>query len=286
MNNRFFKKNWRFLLTIMVAFIGAVIPVWLAKQGQSGPSLLILLQSQTSLELFNMEELSDLEISIRGLPIKKPFLTIFELKNNSETPIMRKDFEAPIEIHAGPIAKIVRANITRKLPNDLEIDLAWDNQAVRIKPMLLNPKDSIAFSILTSGGQPSFSSKARIVGISSIPIVESTNQEIFIGFESWFIWLLFFTGIFLAIFASVLNNRIDYRNKNQRIISINRGIVDACTYPMFIATGALLGISFLSFGVESLWHRVALIALVMVISFPIAKWLNQDTDRSPRTRLK
>lgn len=115
-------------------------------------------------------------ISLAGAELPTPYLTVFELVNDGAKPVPSADFESPIEIAVVNKAKIVRTSVTGTNPRDLSPDVSLDAGIVKIKPMLLNPGDSTTFAVLTSGEEPVFASRARIAGVPSVSIDETTSK--------------------------------------------------------------------------------------------------------------
>jgi hypothetical protein len=106
-----------------------------------------------------------------------PHLIVFEISNNGSRPIRATDFESPIEIVTPDNIKIARAEVTDTVPGDLQPELGRSDNVLKLKPLLLNPKDSIRVALVTSGGPPEFSLRARIEGISSITQEDSTTVK-------------------------------------------------------------------------------------------------------------
>ena len=83
---------------------------------------------------------------------------------------MASDYEKPILISVGDKSTIISAVITEVDPKDLAIDFVVSKNCVNIKPVLLNPKDSVTFKfiLLDSKEVGEISVSSRIVGVKSI----------------------------------------------------------------------------------------------------------------------
>ena len=49
-------------------------------------------------------------------------------------PITTNDFEAPLEVHVGSTINIIRAQISKKSPEDIDPDITYDNHVIKLKP--------------------------------------------------------------------------------------------------------------------------------------------------------
>ena len=74
-------------------------------------------------------------------------------------------------------ASIIRAQIVSVTPKDLRPELEINQGLISIKPLLLNPGDTITLSVLTSGAPPRFEARARVVGVPSVPFLEESQSK-------------------------------------------------------------------------------------------------------------
>lgn len=157
---------------------GVLVPVWLWRADLEARSLHFRKLSQTSLQPPDSAKVLDLRISVAGSEIQAPYLTVFELINDGARPVPASDFESPLEIMSKNKAEIVRASITAAKPADLTPTLLVEGGTLKIKPMLLNPGDSVTIAVLTTKDEPAFVSKARIAGVRTVPIVDVQTKAI------------------------------------------------------------------------------------------------------------
>jgi hypothetical protein len=111
-----------------------------------------------------------------GVELERPYLTVLELRNNGSRPIPATDYEDSIQILVSEGVKIVRAQVTDVQPKDLQPKSTSDVAVLRLSPLLLNPGDLITFGITTGGGKPTFTVRARVAGISSIPLEDQVTK--------------------------------------------------------------------------------------------------------------
>ncbi len=289
------KLDWKYLVMLAVAVAGVFIPWWLSKPVNSGKPLVIQVLSQSSLQLSSTDLVPGLEVSIDGIAIKEPYFSVLKLSNDGDKAVSTKDFEMPIEIgiapspdsdlsfeknfarllRAGEAPSIVRARVTSKTPEDVQAVIdASDTKTVHIAPTLLNPKDSITMSILSSGGKPAFSSRARIIGVSSIPINDITKPS-----ESLLSkWMNIFGALFFAIptLAVVFRTKLLSREKTVILRLRTAQLIFAATC---IASTTFIVAAGKSFGYASFWQTFAGTVLVFIVASPFAWML--ERPRAP-----
>jgi len=132
------KLDWKFLLTLLATVAGVAVPVWLWQADQSSKSLSIKLATRISIQPKEQGTISGVEISVDGARLVNPHLVVLEIRNNGSKPIPAADFESPVKINVVSETKLVRANITDKVPKDIEAALVSDSEGMSLKPTLLN----------------------------------------------------------------------------------------------------------------------------------------------------
>lgn len=169
------KLDWKFFLTLFGTIAGVVVPVYLWQADFSSRSLGLKLLSTSALQ--PAADIQDLQIFLNGKKIESPYLSSFELINTGSKPVLSADFESPIEIFPTGGAKLISAQVTTTDPENIPVKITFDDQHILIAPFLSNPKDNVAFSIITSGKPPNFEPRARIAGIKSITFEDSTSKK-------------------------------------------------------------------------------------------------------------
>lgn len=162
------KFDWKFFVTLIATIAGLAVPVWLWQFDLKAKSLTVRLNASVPLHSQEVTSIPDLQISIGGERIESPVISTLEISNDGEKPIPTSDFESDIELQVGKLTKLVRARVSEVDPEDLKATISVDGQSVRLKPLLLNPKDKITVAILTSGEIPTFIPRSRVAGIPSI----------------------------------------------------------------------------------------------------------------------
>lgn len=169
------KLDWKFFLTLLITVAGMAVPVWLWQADLSSKSLSIKLATRIPLQPKEQESISGMEISVDGLRLEKPHLVVFEIRNDGSKPIPTNDFESPVKIHLESETSFVRADVTGRTPKDIDATLISERQSLSLKPTLLNPGDAISITAITSGANPKFEIKARVVGIPNIALEDGTT---------------------------------------------------------------------------------------------------------------
>lgn len=221
--------------------------------------------SHVALQPETASAISGLQVTIDGVPLASPYLSVLELTNDGEKPIPTSDYEASLEIRLQGDAKVARAQVTASNPKDLEPKLKWDSQVIRIAPLLLNPRDSLTISVLTSGKQPIFTPHARVAGVSSVSLDETISKA-----PTWKAKLPFLVGALLMFIASDITNEgflsrngLFLRRRSAILVSSLTGVSGAAMFMAFLDTT----------GVHEIWQiALAFIALLFVTGVVAAVW--------------
>lgn len=174
-----FKKwiGW-FLFVVAVPVIGLLQPFWSPWAELTSHSLSARVTSSVALQPAETLAIPDMVVSVAGRTLASPYLSTVVLTNNGAKPIAASDFESPIELATGKDVEVVRATVSAINPPDLQGIIIMDKQAVKLKPMLLNPGDSLQFAIITTGKSPVFTPRARIAGVSKLSLENGTKPKI------------------------------------------------------------------------------------------------------------
>jgi hypothetical protein len=200
--------------TGLVSIAGVVLTFYLWQSDLMAHALSLKLLSSAALQTPSASQFQDLQITLNGQKIEAPYLTSFELVNTGSKSIMTSDFESSIELLTQDRSHFVNAQITGTNPGAIPATISVNNNRVLIAPLLSNPKDSIAFSVITSGEQPIFEVQARIAGVPKISFedasIDSHRQGIlaldvaamFVMCTMYFAFLIIaFTGIKIILTA-------------------------------------------------------------------------------------
>lgn len=194
--------DWRFFATLLAAIAGVVVPVFLWQFDLASRSISVRLVSSVALQSDVGFSVQGLQLVLDGVTIESPYLSILQLINDGVKPIAASDFEAPLEIRINTERKFVRAGVLSTQPSGIPAALVSESGVVKLQPLLLNPKDSLNFVLLTSGGQPVFEPHARVAGVEKILYEDTTARQ-----KGWPRALLYYgvavLGFVLYMFFSV-----------------------------------------------------------------------------------
>lgn len=196
-------------LTFIVSILGIIIPILWEKYNTNIEVELQYLGSLTLIEKSN--DLEKLQIIYDNTQIstisKKSFIFI----NTGNKPILKEDLIKLPTIIFDNSAKILDYSITRKSPNNLEVNFHIDSTSSRLSIdfPLLNPDEAIHFNVLVNA-ITKFHLDGRIVGLKGIKLTNRQEevQEPKKGI-SWTVYVVgFFSFFFIfAMFAAINDSR-------------------------------------------------------------------------------
>jgi hypothetical protein len=170
--------NWKTFFSACLGIAALVLSFWIFRADLASHSLAARLTSSVALQVAATSALSDVQVSIGGQVVVSPFLSTIVLTNDGLRPIVASDFESPLELSTNEGAEIVRATVSAVDPLDIKAVIVLEKQAVKLKPILLNPGDSLQFAIITMGKPPIFTPRARIAGVPKIWLEDDTKKKI------------------------------------------------------------------------------------------------------------
>ena len=168
--------DWKSYATLVIALAGVLVPIWFAQSDVNGKSLSVRHVASTALAPPEIASVPRLAVTLEGVVVNSPYLSTLELKNNGNRPIPSTDFESPLEIATGGDVKVVRARVVDVRPGDPKATIDIEPHLIVVRPLLLNPGDTVSISALTSGALPVFVPSARIAGISRVEFVDATRE--------------------------------------------------------------------------------------------------------------
>jgi hypothetical protein len=147
-----------------------------------------------------------LKITYDGKDVEEVYLAVVEISNSGNVPIVKADYEEPIELSFGKGAQILTTEIAKLEPENLQISISFDGKTITLAPSLINPKESVTIKSLVNKLENIYLT-GRIVGIKeigkSIPIFYSRRFMV-----SLFIGVLAIGGAGTAVSYTVLKNSL------------------------------------------------------------------------------
>jgi len=171
------KIDWKFPISLLVAFAGVLVPVLLWKYDLSSKELTLNINSKIEINSNGISDFDGVELVLDGKPLKSPFFSVLELSNSGSKPISASDFEGALKISVKDPVAIVKYRQTMATPENLHPVLRDANGVLLLEPLLLNPGDVIRITLITANGEPAFSSNARISGVSEVVVINSNENK-------------------------------------------------------------------------------------------------------------
>jgi hypothetical protein len=152
----------RWLVTIAIAVTGAIVPLLLPLLDAKTKKLAY---DVTSTQLVPGTLLKNkLQFAIDDRRLDAVEITTVTIMNTGNVAIARADFDQDMLIHMPKESELLLAHVSATHPKILATELVNDATQVRIKPVLLNPRDFIQLSLLsTSSSSRSASSESNTI---------------------------------------------------------------------------------------------------------------------------
>jgi hypothetical protein len=186
---------WQFVGAVLaLVAVAATVAIYLLQRQRK--SLSYDLVSTNQLLTVREEVEGKLQVLYEGQPTRDIQLLVLRLVNSGNVAIASTDYERELSIATGVRSKILSAVITNVEPDNLIAEVVTEDARVTLKPVLLNPRDTITLKILVSDFED-IVVDGRIIGVKEIvDINKLTAYQIM----SWALWiLLFFFGIYLMV---------------------------------------------------------------------------------------
>ena len=158
---------WQFVGAIL-AIIAIVISIAIYYAQRKRKKLTYEIISKTSILSLAEEIEGKLKIIFEGEQVNQVHLLVIRLTNTGNTPITSKDYEREIKLLFGDTSKILTADVSETIPENLGATITKTEQEIILKPVLLNSGDAVTIKALISQFDGSVSIDGRVVGIKSI----------------------------------------------------------------------------------------------------------------------
>lgn len=271
-------KDWKYLVMLSVTIAGVLTPIWITKFQNPDKKIVVRVVSQSALQPTTKETVPGLQVLVDGAVLAEPYLSVLQVVNEGRKPVSTNDFEAPLELNVVPNLSIVRARVSEKVPDDVQAEVSWVKQTVQLKPTLLNPKDSITITILSTGGIPSFVSRARINGISIVPVLGEEKKNA----KPLALLFLSVSSFFFAITSMAAYWRWSPFLKPGILVSLRPRTIFAISVMLQFGAVGMIMLFLYILDVQSGWISTGSIVLIFVIAIPFARWLEKHPpDDSP-----
>ncbi len=179
------KEYSDYIVGIPAVIIGALVAIWIYKRQSQKKKLSYIILANEEILKYSTDIKDKIEVKYEGKIVDKLFLTVIRITNNGNVPILKNDFEGNIYIDFGEEANPISAEISNKMPINIDVKLERVNSKIEITPCLLNPNDHFNVKILSDEiiGKPLIYS--RIAGVNEITETQiETSTKEYLAFTS------------------------------------------------------------------------------------------------------
>lgn len=190
---------WQFVGALLALItIASTIIMYLIQRQRKRLSYDVISTSQL---LTIREELEGkLQVLYEGQPAHDIRLLVVKLMNSGNIAVSSSDYERPVSFETGPSSKILSAVVTEVDPQNLDADVTVGDGRVTLKPLLLNPADSVTMKILVSDCIKPITVDGRIIGVNKIGNVEKASGHYVLILSGCLILMLAATYLFFNSF--------------------------------------------------------------------------------------
>lgn len=215
---KFLKSNWKWLIGIVITILASLIPFFVSDFFPINKKLSFRTDYYSSVikeEL--LEKDNEFKIYYKDKEVKQGNWVVFSIFNNGEVPILKTDFEKPIEIKVTKDVSILNFKIVNSKPENFTPEFDLKKDKIIIKPLLINPSDYVQFKLLTAGdGKTVIKPTARIIDVPTITMLESSDIRLPLVYHAidWPIGFFLSTiGLYLGIAAVLARRSAIYAKK-------------------------------------------------------------------------
>jgi len=160
-----------FISTLVGAILGGIIALWIYQRQRSKKVISYQIISDAPVLSIDQALENRVKIELDGNPVKEVTLVVFKVSNTGSTAVDDKDYKEPLTFTFS-IRKVISSEIVETEPEDLIdepsrkifIPLPTPGEDfVEFPKFLLNPKQSVTFSVLLDGAKDEISKKGRII---------------------------------------------------------------------------------------------------------------------------
>jgi len=270
---QFIRNNWKWLIGILLSFFAVVIPSWISMSQNQSKSVDVSVSNVTPIVEKQAGGIEDIVVTVSGVPIDKPYLSIIKIANSGGLPVTREDYEKPLEISVGENVQIIKAIVSETIPKGISANITWERNKFFFHPALLNPEDTVIVNVLTGSATPVFDATGRISGIKNISIKEKSDKP-----------FKMVMGGMLSIFALIcLTAALIVFNFSKGNVILNKRSSWFVSFTLFGAY-SIISMKLLElFGYTTFdWHFFLFYLASVCISMPLAYIINKSAQPSPQ----
>ncbi|WP_417511244.1 hypothetical protein [Methylophaga sp.] len=146
----------------------------------------------------------------------------FLVENTGNKPILASDVVSPIKIETPEKSNILDVIVESKKPENLEVIITNNSRSVEIDFSLLNPADTILFSLLVDSLDKDFKATTRIAGVKDLKVNNEPPKTLTVWALLWIPVGLLSLVLFLTSFVGFIQFPQEVRIKR----SIRNGLFE------------------------------------------------------------
>jgi hypothetical protein len=132
--------------------------------------------SWTNLLTVREQVAGKVQVFYEGEPAKSLTLIVIRVWNSGNQPLLAAEFERPIAFRVETGSRILSAAVVETDPTGVAAEIEQYQDAVLLKPSLLNPADSVTIKLLVRDMGKALWPDARIAGVKQITLVRERKR--------------------------------------------------------------------------------------------------------------
>jgi hypothetical protein len=171
LQNPVFQFTANAIIAIAAIVVTSIVSIWIYKRQQRRKELSYDVISEAPVISIRESVANRVKVEFDGQPVKEVTLVVLKVMNTGNTAIKKDDYEEPLAfVFKG--RGVVSSEVVETEPDDLIDDTARkiflqvpasSQEFLEFPKFLLNPKQSITFSVLLDGSKGEITKRGRIV---------------------------------------------------------------------------------------------------------------------------
>ena len=160
--------NTQFVIVTTLTILAVIGPIIVYLKQRARKSLQFRIISRTALFSVKEEAKGEIEITYRGTKVEDAYLVLIEVSNVGDVPIRTEDFVSPITFDFGESAQVLTAEVTKREPEDLSMQVTISGKTISLVPALMNTRDLITLKVIATKIDTDIEANCRIVGVKKL----------------------------------------------------------------------------------------------------------------------
>ena len=162
-------QAWQFIGSI-IGLTALIVTIVIYLRGRSKKHLSYEVLASEPLLTVDETITGDLKISYKTKEVADVHLLLIKVSNTGNEPIQKNDYDLSLAFSFGDGTNILSYEVTESPPQGLKASLrkSGGSRGIVLKPLLLNPSDTVILKFLLSNYSNQLKSTGRIVGVRNI----------------------------------------------------------------------------------------------------------------------